>query len=429
MRGRSKTAPRRVFARPLSGQARQRRRSTWFTATVVSVALLFLVGLWWCRRPDVQRRRGLEALTARHWERLHYVEAALPQTSDYIAPQSLFAGALKLERREFSSALRDLRFAANDRRLQPLAWLLAGEALYAQNRFREAELNFQHAVELDPNLADAHRWMAIGYYDVGLLNQALVHLRRVAELDASDPRPHRLMALIHLDRGGYAIAIEDLQESLRRDANQPDREDMLAELASCQLELNRYEDAQRTLEFCPKTGEVLAMRAEAEYALGDREQARRLAQQALDSEMEVPLALSVLGKLALDERRYADAIEMLTHGADIAPSNYHMQYNLVTALRAAGRHEAAEKQLAAAEAIREVRDQFEVLLEQAAVEPYNPDIRYQLGLLSDRLGQPQISRMWMKAAVILDPHYLPALAELKKHGSTEINAADILGAN
>ena len=404
-----------------------RMRRRWLAAAVVGlIGAVFLTGLWASNRPQQLKRRGLDLLAAHDWTRLHYFELMLPQTADYRPARYLFAGALALDRREFVPALRELRFAASDPAMQAWAWLLAGEALYGQNRFREAEMNFKHAIELDPNLVDAYRWMAIGYYDVGLLNESLAYLSRVAELDPHDPRPHRLMALIYMERGGEAFAVEDLQESLRRDPQQPEREDVLAELALCQIELNRWDDARQTLAICLETKEVLAMRAVAHYSVGEREEAKRLALQARDSGQPVPLALTVLGKLAVDERRYDDAIEFLTEGAEAAPSDYHMQYSLLTALRAAGREDAAEEQLAVAESLRELREKFEALQQQAEDDPYDADIRYQLGLVCSQLGLPDVTRKWMKAAVILDPNHLPALAELKKHGPAPLDAATVL---
>lgn len=408
-------------------QTVRRPRRRWLTAMVVAVVGgSFLAGLWACHRPAQRKRHGLDVLAAHDWTAVQYAELTLPQTPEYRPARYLFSGALALERREFVPALRDLRFAAGDPATQAWAWLLAGEALYAQNRFREAELNFKHAIELDSNLAEAHRWLAIAYYDVGLLNPALLHLQRVTQLEPNDPRPYRLMALIYMDRGGTAFAVEHYQESLRRDSEQSDRNEILAELAACQLELNRWEDAQQTLANCPETAEVWAMKAEALYALGDREQARRLAKEAIDTGSDVPLALGVLGKLAVDERRYDEAIELLTRGAEAVPSNYNVQYNLVTALRAAGQQDAAEKQLAAAESLREVREEFDTLLQQAETDPYNAEIRYELGLLSRQLGLSDIARMWMKAAVSLDPNHLPAIADLKKHGSAALDAAKVL---
>ena len=411
----------------MSERTPRRRRRRWLAAAAVGfVGAVFLAGLWISNGPHQRKRRGLDLLAAHDWTRLQYLELMLPQTPEYRPARYLFAGALALDRREFVPALRDVRFAAGDPEVQAWAWLLAGEALYGQNRFREAELNFKHAIELDPDLADAYRWMAIAYYDVGLLNEALQYLSRVAELDPHDPRPHRLMALIYMERGGEAFAVEDLQESLRRDPHQPEREDVLADLAICQIQLNRWEDAQQTLASCSETVDIWAMQAVALYSLGEGEEAKRLAQKALDTGVEVPLALSVLGKLAVDERRYDDAIEFLTRGAEAVPSDYHTQYSLSTALRAAGRNDDAEKQLAVVESLRELREKFEALLEQAEKDPYDADIRYQLGLLSSQLGLPDVMTKWMKAAVILDPNHLPALAELKKHGSAPLDAAKVL---
>ncbi len=407
--------------------ARRRSQNGRFVAVLIGVvAVGVLTGLWFYGRPVHRVQVGLATLKSRDWERLQYEQLALPRSSEYAATSSLFAAALKLERRDFVSAFRELRFAANDESLRPVAWLLAGEALYAQNRFREAELNFKHALELDPDLIDAHRWLAIAYYDIGLMHEAVIHLRRVAELDPADPRPHRVMAVIHMDLGSNAISVEDFQESFRRNPRQPDRADMLVELASGQLALKRFEDALQTLTDCDETAEVLSMRADALYALGHTAQAKRLAQTALEAEPKQRLSLYVLGKIALGDRRYAEAVDFFTRGTDIAPSDYDMQYMLVTALRASGQTEEAEKRLELAEQLRVLREEFDSLLSQAIEEPYNADIRYRLGILADRLNMPQLAQSWLKAAVVLDPGHGLAQRALKEQGTAAPDASMLL---
>jgi tetratricopeptide (TPR) repeat protein len=399
-------------------------------ALVLSIALLgsgSLVG--WLERPAEQMRRALATLEARDWERLQYQQLALPRTTEYAAPSRLFVAALQLERRDFLPALRELRFAAADPSIRPLAWVLSGEALYAQNRFREAELNFKHALELDPHLVDAHRWLAIAYYDIGLMAEALRHLRQVAELDPRDPRPHRIMAVIHLDRGSYAIAVEDYEESLRRAPGQPDRQEILTELAQAQLALKRFADAQRTLAGCHESADVLAMQADAFFALGDSAEAKRLAERALETESDQRLALLVLGKLALGEHRSDDAVDLLSKAAQAARSDYDVQYTLLTALRAAGRTQDAEKQLRSVEELRRLREHFDGLLEQAVAEPYNAEIRYQMGVVADRLDMPRVAQSWLKAAIVLNPQHRLAQSEVKKHGAALFNTADALRGN
>src|SRR5215469_9991657 len=109
---------------------------------IALIAGACMLALWWCQRPAERLRRSLATLESRDWERLEYEHFSLPKTRVYAAPSNLFSAALKLERREFTAALRDLKYAAADPAIRPLAWVMAGEALYAQDRFREAEINF-----------------------------------------------------------------------------------------------------------------------------------------------------------------------------------------------------------------------------------------------------------------------------------------------
>jgi tetratricopeptide (TPR) repeat protein len=406
---------------------RPRRLAPWLCAVPLAViAGVCLAAFWWWQRPAERLRRGLATLQARDWERLEYVQFSLPKTTVYAAPTSLFSAALKLERREFTSALRELRYATADPTIRPLAWVMSGEVLYAQGRFREAEMDFNIALELDPNLAEAHRWLAIAYYDIGLMTEALRHLQRVAELEPTDPRPHRIMAVIHMDHGSYAVAVEDFEESLRRDPHQPDEQDILIELAQTQFILKRYDDARRTLSACRETGEVLAMRSDAYFALGDAAQAKQLAQKALALEPDQRLAFLVLGKIALEERRHADAVDLLSKGVAAAPRDYDLQYTLLTALRAANPADEAAQQVAVVEGLRNLRERFDSLTEEAVSQPYNADIRYQLGMLASELDMPRIAESWLKAAVALDPKHRLARMELKRRESGSFNAAAIL---
>lgn len=388
-----------------------------------ALAAIVLGGLGWHGNPAIRLQESLASLAAHDWEALEYRQLYMPAKSRYAAARSLFAGALKLHDRDFVSAQRDFRNAAADPAFRPLAWLLAGETLFAQNRLREAEQNFSYAIQLQPNLVEAHRWLAIVYYDLGLMRESVVQLNRVAELDPADPRPHRVMAVIHMDLGSDAIAVEEFEESLRRDPRQSDRQDILIELAQAQLALRRYDAALKTLSACETNAEVLALLADACYALGDTAKAKELAQASHRTDPGQRLALIVLGKAALDERRHDDAIEMLKDGAELAPADYQMQYTLLVALRAAGRTSEAEQQSAKVEALRALRDKFDALLEQAVSDPYNAEIRYQLGVVAGQLEMPRIAESWLKAAVALDANHILARTEWAKYRAAGFNAA------
>ncbi|HEX5445525.1 MAG TPA: tetratricopeptide repeat protein, partial [Pirellulales bacterium] len=266
--------------------------------------------------------------------------------------------------------------------------------------------------ELDPDLLEAHSWLAIVDYDIGLMQQAAWHLQRVAELDPHDPRPHRMMAVIHLGFGSHAIAIEDFQESLRRDPNQVDRQEMLVELAQAQLWMRRFADAARTLSQCDETAEVLAMRADGLFGVGRKADARRLAEAALVIEPRQRLALLVLGRLEFDNLRYQQAVELFSRAAEAAPGDYEIHYSYLMALRAAGHTEQVNQELAVVEELRELRERFDELLARATTEPQNANVRYELGVIADRLEMTEVAQSWFKAAVGLDPQHHLARHEL-----------------
>lgn len=389
----------------------------------ITTCLLIVYGM--ARHPAAQARRGLASLHARNWERVQYEQLALAGMPAF-AENGLLSGALKLEQGDLRPALRELQAASAKPSLRATALVFAGQAHYAQQRFRDAELDFMRALQLDPDLADAHRWLAIAYYDIGLMHEAVRHLQRVAELDPLDPRPHRVMAVIHMDHGGNALAVEDFQESLRRNPKQPDKEQMLLELAQTQVWLRRYRDAARTLGNCAESAEVCAMSAECAAGQGDRAAAQRWAERSLALDARQRLGLLVLSRLAFDDRDYRAAANLLSKAVADAPTDYNLRYSLMLALRAAGDDEGAARESESLEELRQLREEFDHLQTVVSQDPYNADLRYRLGELADRLGSEKMAESWFKAAVALNPQHRLAREELRKRGSAHLGGNTLL---
>lgn len=372
-----------------------------------------LLALLWCeRQPARQFQRGMQAVRARDWEGVNYAHLALSGAAGYETRDSLFRGALQVAQRQTEPALDELHFAAKNEETRAAAYELAGEALYVQQNFRAAEASFRRALALDPDLSAAHRQLAAAYYDVGLMGEALSHLQRLAELEPLDPRPHQVMGVIHMDFGNSSAAVEDFEESLRRGPSQVDRQEMLLELAQCQRQLHRYDDARRTLETSDESPEALALLADVWYRQGEREQARRCAQAALDRAADQRLALLVLGRIAFDERRFDEAVTSLHQAAKTAPKDADIRYSLATALRECGRAEDAAAEMRAADELYQKGTLAQTMLQQTAAEPYNAELRYRLGELADELGAPDIAQTWFQATLLLAPGHRQARAKL-----------------
>lgn len=414
-----------------TAQGAASRRGLRHTGVVMVAAVaggLFCGWLWWTERAEARLDRGLRALQRHDWEQLQYAQVAIERMRPLRAENSLFLGALKLQAGELRSAVHELSFAGAKPARRAAALVLAGQAQYAEKRFREAEFSFNRALQIDPDLSEAHRWLAIAYYDIGLIHQAIAHLQRVAELDPSDPRPHRVMAVIHMDRGSYALAAEDFEESLRRDPHQVDRDEILLELSQTQVWLRRYDDAWRTLQGCQEAAEVCAMRAECCYARGEPAAAERWAGKALQLDPQQRLGAMVMGKIGFDRRDFAKAVEMLGRASRVSPADYDLRYSYVVALRAAGESDRAQQELDAVEKLRALRDQFDKLQDQAAKNPYNAELRYQLGVLADDLKMGRMAEGWFKAAVALDANHRLARRALEARREPRAKSFDAAAA-
>lgn len=385
---------------------------------VSAVALSGVVALAILGRNQAPRQRlgrALQAMDAADWERVQYEYIALKNVRGYESQTGLLAGALRLQAGELDLALDELEFAAVHAETRVRALVLAGEALYAKDNFHLAERTLRAAVMIDADCIEAHRWLATAYYDIGLMNEALSHFQRVADLDPSDPRPHRIMGVLRMDHGNPSSAADDLEESLRRDPHQIDADQIRLELAQCQERLHRFHDAQRTLDACGESAGKLALLASMRHAEGRADEAQRLARAALQLAAEQRLALLVLGKIAFDDRRFADAVEFLSQAAEAAPKDHDIRYTLAIALRAGGQTDDAKRELEAAEALRRLRERSEELFRSALAEPANADLRYELGLLAEEVDMFALAESWFRAAVMLAQDHPKARAKLEEY--------------
>ena len=131
---------------------------------------------------------------------------------------------------------------------------------------RGAEVSRSVAAVLaeDPDSVDAHRLLAAMYYDAGVIPQAIRHLEETARLAPADHRPSRLLGLVHSDYERYDDAVGHYVESLTRAPDQADRDDVLAEMAACEVKLRRHREALATLDrLSAPTDASEALRAES----------------------------------------------------------------------------------------------------------------------------------------------------------------------
>jgi len=214
------------------------------------------------------------------------------------------------------------------------------------------------------------------------------------------------------DFENYTAAVASYRESLRRQATQPDREQILLELAECQMKLREYAEALVTLSEARGSADRWAAEAECQYNTGHAPEARRLLEQALaEAPAHLP-ALMLLGTMALDEGKAAAAVEAFSRAVTAYPKDYTARFRLSAAYRRAGNEGLAKQHAEAADQLKRWRLEFTKLHATAAAEPDNAEARCRLGELARELDRPDLAQVWFRAALAIDPRHARTLRNL-----------------
>ncbi|HEV3023409.1 MAG TPA: tetratricopeptide repeat protein [Pirellulales bacterium] len=406
-------------AQPPERRRRPRWRR-WALATLAALAAVVCAALFTLTyvSPHTRYERALRALGSDDFDRARYELLRLEVLPEYEPHASLISGILLLREQKPEQALEELSLATVHPDTRVLALTLAGQTLYQRHNFHAAERALLEAVKADPRKAEAHRWLGVAYFDVGDTSRAEVHLRQAAELAPDDARPPRILGLIHKDLHDVEGAIRHYQESLRRDAGRPgqfkpaDRQELMTELAECQVRLLRYQDALDTLQSVNDTPDTLVIVAECHQGLGDAARQRECLDRALALQPDHLAALLARGRLALDSNEPDAAIEFLDRALERHARDESVHYLLSQAHHLLGHEELAERHKKSFEELRELGEEYAQLVERAMRQPKQPDVIFQLGLAAERIDMPEAAVNWYRVTLSLDPRHAGAQGRL-----------------
>lgn len=301
----------------------------------------------------------------------------------------------------YQEALQMLDELPGDPNLRAATLILQGEACVGLGQLLEGEKKFLEALRFVPNAVEAHRWLAAVYYDLGAVNHAEMHLKTVATLDPNDPRPMRLLGLMNKDYEIFDQAVAAYKEALRRNLAPKEREEVLLELAECFIKQRDYSEALRVLEQAILSPQREVLRAECYYNLGQNPQAIAILDQVLTEKPDFAQALLVRGDAYLVEGQTDKAVAALARAAELNPFDYETRHRYAHALLRSGDQTAGQTQLAQAEELKQLREQFSKLHEKAFEDIYDPNVRLQLADLARKLGREDLAEVWRKAAEAL----------------------------
>jgi predicted Zn-dependent protease len=222
-----------------------------------------------------------------------------------------------------------------------------------------------------------------------------------------------------------SAAAEDFRRVLELD---PERDDARRQLARNFLKIGRYDEAAVHLNYLhkrrPADAELQVNLARCEIELGRREEARSLLDAVLTDHEGNRAALLEHGRLALREGEPAEAEEWLRKAVKAGPNDYFANWQLYESLRLQGKTSEAEEQLGKSLAIQDRAERLgDIQTRLMSKNPHDPALHCELGTLLIGAGYIELGENWLLSALYQDEHYGPAHAALadlyEERGETE----------
>lgn len=364
--------------------------------------------------PEASFQRGLAAIAKRDTPALHREIQVLRRFPKYEPHLQLLRGTVFLIGKDLPSALHQFDLCSVHPATRVPALTLAGETFCEMGRQKDAMGVLQQALSIEPNSIQAHRMLAVAYYDTGSNPLAVEELRKVAELDPQDFRPHRLMGLIHKDHEQFAQAVQDYRACLRLKPSPLTREEVLLELSQSLAKLHRYDEALKFLGQAQVTADTEACRAECQYSLGNKSKAREAGLKAISLQPQHLDGLLWLGTLEAEAGHLPQAAGYLERAVKAHPQDFTAPYKLAGVYQRMGLADEAKQQMKQMEANRKLREHFTELHELANSRPGDAQVRYDLGETASQLRLYHLARMWYQAALALNPQHAKARQALAK---------------
>jgi tetratricopeptide (TPR) repeat protein len=233
-------------------------------------------------------------------------------------------------------------------------------------------------------------------------------------------RPDDVQALLW--RGDVRERLPDVEGALddyRRVVElDPNRDEARLHYAELLLREEQPQEALRHYEHLherqPANPAVLVGLARCRRLLGESQEARRLLDLALAASPRHPDALSLRGRLELEENRPADAEPWLRQAFALAPHDRETAYSFAHCLQLCGKEAEAEKVRDRVKAIDALMQRTNELAAEIGASPHDPAPRHEMGTIFLRSGQSTEGLRWLQSALQEDPDYRPtheALAE------------------
>ncbi len=278
-----------------------------------------------------------------------YVKQMIQQQPDLLSPYHLL-GAMHARKGEHDQAIqvfgKVIRNLEQGPKLKPKAAAVSynnrGSAYYKKGDYDRAIRDFDQAIKLNPNFAEAYSNRAVVYERKGQHDRAIHNFDRVIKLTPNDAKSYNSRGNLYLVKGDLDQAIHDLNRAIELN---PSYAEAYNNRGVACLGKNDYEGAIRNfnkaIELNPSYAEAYNNRSAIYGSKGDYDQAIRDLDKAIESNPSYTKAYYNRGNAYWSKGEYDRAIRDLNKAIELNPSYTKAYYNRGNAYLAKGDYKEA----------------------------------------------------------------------------------------
>jgi tetratricopeptide (TPR) repeat protein len=206
----------------------------------------------------------------------------------------------------------------------------SGEKYFAEGKFREAEIQYRNALQVDSRFAQAHYQLAETYLKLGDSNRAYQELSRTVELDPDNTRAHTDLAnlLVTARNPDGSPVAEDMKKAKthldilnEKQPSSPETHEAWANYYSAQNKIDSaLQEIQKAIQLNPGRSESYLLQAILQLR-ANKPEAEQSFKDAVNADPKSMNAQLALGGYYQSRNRLPEAEQQFRHAITVDPKN------------------------------------------------------------------------------------------------------------
>lgn len=331
-------------------------------------------------------------------EKLSALEQKFRNQSRRVDEIHLIAAARAILEKDFVKCQYELGAVNAQGSSRAAVLYLTGTALYQSDEIGEALMAYTALSIERPDLPEGHEMTANSLRSLGAMSLAIPHYLQVAQLRPDDYYPHRMVAMLFKeDREEYDRAITHYELALEKSPPDKVRQEMIEELGQTYLIKQDFEKAREILLTGRETANTLASLADCEMNLGNPEKSREFIDKVLELNPSHQGALSLSGRLYLNQGKFKEAEGHLSRALEIDAHDFPSRHQLAQVYRRLGDQKRANQEQELARKSEKLRQELTDTYRKVMSRPENVELKKRLIELSRELGRPELVKIWERS--------------------------------